>query len=471
MRTSRITGTTAAAAALALVLTACGGSDDNNDTDAGGGSNTTAEEPGGSDGMDDMDDMETETGGSDDMDDMDSETGDHGDMDMETGGAEGDLSAVMPESTGNPFADARTAAQHMPETGAVFATGFTNALELEGDPMTEAADLRATLTYLLQEHVYLAGMAVATAYVAGPDSAEFELAAEALDGNSVDMSTLVGSLAGEEKAEEFLESWRGHIGYFVDYALAAAEDDDEGRNAAVEDLREYTTEAGMFFEEVSGGELPADAVTESLNGHVDSLAAAVDGLAAGDADTFELLKAASDHVVMGAAVLSEGLATAGGLEGDTADPATELRTALTANLNEHVYLAGIAVFVAYTDEGGTESDAFAAAAAVVDANAVELADAVGSLAGDDQRDPFLELWRDHIGYFVDYAGAAATDDDAAAEQALMDLDQYRYDAGDFFEEVSAGELPADAVADGLGMHVRSVAGVIDSLNEALVQNS
>ncbi|MBJ8068217.1 copper amine oxidase, partial [Bacillus cereus group sp. N15] len=76
-----------------------------------------------------------------------------------------------------------------------------------------------------------------------------------------------------------------------------------------------------------------------------------------------------------------------------------------ANLNEHVYVAGIAVFVAYTDEEGTDSDAFAAAAEVVDDNAVELADAIGELAGDEHRDPFLELWRDHIGYFVDYAEA------------------------------------------------------------------
>lgn len=380
-----------------------------------------------------------------------------------------DLSAVQPEGTGDPFVDIRTAAHHMPMTGETLASGFTAALGIEGEVDSPAAELRGTLTALLQEHVYLAGIAVATAYHAGPDSAEFEAAAAAVDGNSVDLADAIGSLAGDEAREEFLARWRDHIGYFVDYAVAAAEDDQAGKEAAVSELRTYTTDAGTFFEGISDGVLPADAVTESLNMHVDTLATAVDAMAAGDTAAYMELQVAASHVVQGAATLSAGLAEATGLEGDPADPASELRTALTANLNEHVYVAGIAVFTAYTQ--GADSEAFEEAAAVVDANAVELADAVGSLAGEEQRDPFLQLWRDHIGYFVDYAVAVAENDDAAAEMALADLDQYRYDAGEFFDTISDGELPADAIADGLGMHIRSLAGAIDSLNLALVQDS
>lgn len=380
-----------------------------------------------------------------------------------------DLSAVQPEGTGDPFMDIRTAAHHMPMTGEILATGLTAALEMDGQVDSPAAELRATLTALLQEHVYLAGIAVATAYHAGPDSAEFGAAAAAVDGNSVDLADAVGSLAGDEARETFLTRWREHIDYFVDYAVAAAGDDQSGKDAAVEELRIYTTDAGAFFEEISDGVLPADAVTESLNMHVDTLAAAIDAMAADDTAAYMELQVAASHVVEGAATLSAGLAEAAGLEGDPADPASELRTALTANLNEHVYLAGIAVFTAYTQ--GADSEAFQEAAAVVDANAVALADAVGSLAGDEQRDPFLELWRDHIGYFVDYAVAVAGNDDNAAEMALADLDQYRYDGGEFFDTISGGELPADAIADGLGMHIRSLTGAIDSLNLALVQDS
>jgi hypothetical protein len=173
--------------------------------------------------------------------------------------------------------------------------------------------------------------------------------------------------------------------------------------------------------------------------------------------------------VEGAGVISTGLATAAGMKGDPNDEASTLRTQLTAALQEHVYLAAITVFTAYTTEGGTESEAFQAAAATLDANSVALSEAVGSLAGEENGTAFLELWREHIGYFVDYAGAVATGDHGAADMALTELDDYRGRAGAFFEEVSAGELPADAVAEGLAMHVQTLAGAIDSLNEALVQ--
>lgn len=447
MKASRFTTGIAAGFALTLALAACG----NAETD--GDAPTQPE-------MTQEADQEEETG----HQEMDHDEGDEG-------RESADLNAVMPEGTGDPFADARTAAHHMPETGATLAAGFTNALDIDGDPESEAAQVRGEMTALLQEHVYLAGIAVATAYHAGADSEEFELAAETVDTNSVELADAVGDLAGDDARESFLRNWREHIDYFVDYALAAADGDDEAMNAAVTDLREYTDGVGQFFERITDGELAAEAVTESFNGHVDTLAAAVDSLADGDTDAFADLQMASHHVVEGAAVMAEGLSAAAGLEGDANDDAAELRTTLTANLNEHVYLAGIAVFVAYTEDEGLESDGFAAAAEVVDGNAVELADAVGELAGEENRDPFLELWRDHIGYFVDYAGAVAMGDDAAAQTALADLDQYRYDAGDFFEEISAGELPADAIADGLGMHVRSLGGAIDSLNGALVQGA
>ncbi|TLP72892.1 hypothetical protein [Nesterenkonia sphaerica] len=461
MRTSRITMGAATGLTLALTLAACGGD------------GADAEEPMPDENAQEETETMEEEQDSEDMDEEDGEdsgdSDDHDDMD-EDNDSDADLSAVEPQSTGDPFADARNAASHMPMTGETFAAGFTEALHIEGDPQSEAAELRGQLTALFQEHVYLAGIAVATAYHAGPDSDEFALAAETVDENSVALADAVGDLAGDDARESFLRNWREHIDYFVNYAVAAEAGDQEGMDQAVADLTEYADGVGMFFDRTTDGALNADAVTESIIGHIETLAGAVDSLAAGDPAAFANLKAAADHMVMGAATMAEGLSEAADLEGDPNDDASELRSALTANLNEHVYVAGIAVFVGYTEEDGLESEAFEAAAGVVDDNAVQLADAVGGLAGDEQRDPFLDLWRDHIGYFVDYAGAVAEGDDDAAESALMALDAYRSDAGAFFEDISGGELPAEDVEDGLSTHVQTVAGAIDSLNEALVQN-
>ncbi|MCL3861354.1 hypothetical protein [Actinotalea sp. K2] len=386
----------------------------------------------------------------------------------EESGTDMEMPTLMPMGTGDPFADARTAAAHMPETALVLATGLVAATGTEGQVDSAAADLRSGLTALLQEHVYLAGIAVATAYTAGPDSGEFEAAAASLDGNSVDLSEAIASLAGDENGDAFLTLWREHVGFFVDYAVAEAGGDTAGTDEAVMNLQGYTSQAGLFFEDISAGNLPAAAISESLGMHITTLTAAIDALAAGDPTAYAKLQTAAAHVGEAGATIAGGLDAALDLEGDPADPASTLRAGLTELTQEHVYLASIAVFTAYTAEGGPESEAFAAAAAVLDENSVALSEAVASLAGEENGAAFLDLWREHIGYFVDYAVAAAGEDTEGMSDALRNLDGYRPQAGAFFEEVSGGELPADAVAESLTHHVETLAGAIDSLKAALV---
>ena len=67
-----------------------------------------------------------------------------------------------------------------------------------------APALQATLTDLLDSHVYLASIAVYTGVVNGLDSAEFKAAAATLDQNSVDLSKAIGSVYGPEAEEQFL---------------------------------------------------------------------------------------------------------------------------------------------------------------------------------------------------------------------------------------------------------------------------
>jgi hypothetical protein len=372
---------------------------------------------------------------------------------------------VETKSSGDPYADTKTAAGHVEGSAEVLAGGIAVGADLDGDPSSEAAELRSLLSGLLQEHIYLAGYTVDAAFSFGPDSAEFGLASDALDANSVELADVIGDAAGSDNREAFLSLWRDHIGYFVDYALAAAENDDDGRQAALDDLDGYTDSAGAFFEEISGGELPADAVTESLDVHIDTLAAAIDSVAAGGASAFDDLKKAGDHVVGSGAVLAGGFAAALDMEGDTGSEASAVRAGLTTGLQEHVYLAGITVKTAYA--AGLDSGAFEAASGTLDTNSVQLADAIGDLAGSDNRDAFLSLWRDHIGFFVDYAAADAANDEQDRAQAIQDLDGYTESAGGFFNEISGGELPADAVADNLREHIATLGGAIDSLDAAL----
>ena len=194
-------------------------------------------------------------------------------------------------------------------------TAAEEATDAEGETAsteTGAATLRAGLTSLLQEHVYLAGIAIETALDAGGDleAPAVQAAVETLDANSVDLGEAVASVAGDETGEAFLGLWREHIGFFVDYTLGQATGDQAASDQALTDLEGYQQAAGAFFEEITGGELPADALVESLDVHITTLTAAIDALVAGDAQAFDLLQAAADHMPMAATALSTAIVAA-----------------------------------------------------------------------------------------------------------------------------------------------------------------
>ena len=113
---------------------------------------------------------------------------------------------LMPQGTGAPFEDLRTAPSHMPMTAAALAAGITAGAMIDGNSASPAADLRATLTALFTEHVYLSGTAVATAQAPAPNSAEFQAAAAALDENSAVIAAGIGWIAPDQETspEELL---------------------------------------------------------------------------------------------------------------------------------------------------------------------------------------------------------------------------------------------------------------------------
>ncbi|WP_145942087.1 hypothetical protein [Corynebacterium glyciniphilum] len=432
------------AAALILTLAACSdGSDGSDDSMASGSSSSTPSA---------------------------SSTSAMTDSTMDGHSGHGSGGDITPVSTGDPFADAMTAASHMPMTGQTLADGIVASAGIDGDPDSDAATLHADLAANLQEHVYLAGMAVATAYTEGADSDAFAAASDALDANAVALADMVAAIDPDQR-DAVLELWRDHIGYFVDYATAAKKGDEAAKAAAQDDLTQYTMDAGEAFSGLSQGVIDAGEATEGLQHHVDSLSQAIDALAAGDTAAYGDLHAAASHGGDFIATLASGLAEGNDVEGGAAgatDDAATLRVTLATGLQEHVYLAGVAVFTAYTTEGGTDSEAFAAAADTLDHNSMALSEAVGSVAGEEKGEEFLALWREHIGYFVDYANALATDDNAAADEALENLDGYRPQAGEFFAGITDGELDADELAEGLAGHISTVAGTIQSLKDALV---
>ncbi|MBW3669396.1 MAG: hypothetical protein KY443_09320 [Actinobacteria bacterium] len=143
-------------------------------------------------------------------------------------------------------------------------------------------------------------------------------------------------------------------------------------------------------------------------------------------------------------------------ENATSTAAADLRVGLTGLLQEHVYLAGITTGTALS--GGD----FKPAAAALEKNTQGLQDAVASVYGEAGGRQFGELWRKHIGFFVDYTTGKATNNQAMVEKARADLDGYRADFGAFLESATKGGLPKQAVAEELKPHVQSLFAAIDA---------
>ena len=326
---------------------------------------------------------------------------------------------------------------------------------------TPAADLRAGLTYLLTEHVYTAAIALNTAVDKGGklDDPTVKAAVANLDANSVALSKAVGS-AYPQAEQPFLESWRQHIGFFVDYTLGKATKDQAKVDKARTDLDGYRTSFGQLINSVVP-ELPANAVADELTPHVATILATIDSLVAGDGQVFSKLVEAAGHMPMTAATLAGGIAKNKKLDGTVDGKASELRSGLTYLLTAHVDLAGIAITQAVSKKGDLTEPSVKAAVDALDGNSAALSKAVGS-AYPQAEQPFLQSWRQHIGFFVDYTLGKATKDQAKVDKARTDLDGYRTSFGQLINSV-VPELPAMAVADELTPHVASLLAAIDSL--------
>ncbi len=186
-------------------------------------------------------------------------------------------------------------------TPAAVATPAANASS--GGALTGAATLRAGLTALLQEHVYLAANATGAALSGG----DFTSAAAVLDTNSVDLSKAIGSVYGADAEKAFLDLWRKHIGFFVDYTQGKATNDAAKVAKARADLDMYRSDFGAFIASANNN-LTKEAVAEDLKMHTQSLFAAIDAQAAGGANASALLRTAAGHMPHTAEILAGAIA-------------------------------------------------------------------------------------------------------------------------------------------------------------------
>lgn len=146
------------------------------------------------------------------------------------------------------------------------------------DTMTKSAGLRVLLNNLEAEHVDLASAATRAGF---DGDASFTASAEALGKNTDNLSAAIASVYGEEAGVKFKEIWASHIGFFVDYTVAAKGGDQAGMDKAVQNLNGYVEAISSFLSSANPN-LPKDAVAQLVTEHVGLLKEAVDKHGAGD---------------------------------------------------------------------------------------------------------------------------------------------------------------------------------------------
>lgn len=146
------------------------------------------------------------------------------------------------------------------------------------DTSTKAAGLRALLNNLEAEHVDLASTATRAGFDGDPS---FNAAAEALSKNTNNLTAAIASVYGKDAGDKFKQIWASHIGFFVDYTVAAKSGDTAGMDKAVQNLNGYVEAISTFLSSANPN-LPKDAVAQLVKEHVGLLKEAVDTYGAKD---------------------------------------------------------------------------------------------------------------------------------------------------------------------------------------------
>ncbi|MBP9717711.1 hypothetical protein KBD59_00225 [Candidatus Gracilibacteria bacterium] len=137
---------------------------------------------------------------------------------------------------------------------------------------TQAAQLRVVLNTLYRQHVNLASEALRASFDGAVQS---DAAAHSLDRNSIEMAKVIGTIYGPDSEKRFLEIWRSHIGFFVDYTLASKKGDKAAMEKAVKNLGGYVDAIADFLSSANPN-LPRQTVKDLVSQHITHLKTAID---------------------------------------------------------------------------------------------------------------------------------------------------------------------------------------------------
>jgi hypothetical protein len=345
------------------------------------------------------------------------------------------LAAVLAAGCGGSGVPATPSRVVMPETGQAVAAATPQ-------------EVRLRLEALLGQHSILMIRLMRGTVTAQPDFVE--AATAALGRNTRDLSAAVASVYGAAAGQRFEQSWATHVNELFRYARAVAASDEAGKAREKQALADYTRSYGTVISSLTGGELPAAAVTKGVAVHIGHLVDQVDAYARRDyVAAYKHQREAYAHMFTNGKNLAAAAVSKqpGELPAGFDTPPQRLRSTLGQLLGEHEELA-----VDTTRAVTKGSPDFRPAAGALDGTTRDLSQATDAVFGPARARQFNELWGRHIDAVVAFAVALADKNQAGEAKAQQDLQRSTAGMGAYLTSIAPGKVPARAVAAEMQRH-------------------
>jgi hypothetical protein len=309
-------------------------------------------------------------------------------------------------------------------------------------------DVRTTLEELLGQHAIVAIRMMRAQIEDVPNLVQ--ILRDALSVNTADLVDAVRSVYGSRAAAKFKTLWTDHNVALIEYAEAVATNDQDAEEASKDKLDRYRVGFGQFAEAVTNSRLKAASVARTLSIHINHLLEQSQAYAAGNyGAAYRLQRDAYAHMFPIGQALAGSPPTRrpGELPIHLQAPAQKLRSALGLLLGEHVEL-----LVDATRAAVVGLPEFRQAAAALNGNTGDLAEAFSGLVGNKNAGTFADLWAGHIDQFIDYAAAVAKNNESQANLIRSRLKKFAPRLGAFLVRVTGEKRGMTRIARAVSKH-------------------
>lgn len=250
--------------------------------------------------------------------------------------------------------------------------------------------------------------------------ADVSAATSALERNTSELGTVVGSAWSESDRKSFADNWTAESKAVEDYANALLHKDTAAQERAAASWQSAIAQRASQWAARSGS---TTSPLTMLQEQAAAERAVLDNEAVGEiANQYSALQKSYEHSQPVAEFLASALIRGGSGEMRQLEdsPAATQRLKLHALFIEHAFLLSNMT----GDYLAGRTDEYTAVSAILDMNSDRLISQMNTAFGQEAGNEFSKLWKTHIEHVMDYTKAKEPPDKTVQKRAINDLAQY-----------------------------------------------